>query len=219
VISVLVVDDQAVVRDGLRVIIGAAPDLTVVGEASDGHEALEVAKRTGPDVVLMDVRMPRLDGIEATRRLLADGVGAPRVLMLTTFGEDEYIYGALKAGAGGFLLKDAERAEILAGIRAVASDDQLLAPTVTRRLIEAYVRRRPPGDGLPAGFAELTEREVDVARLVAKGLSNAEIAQRLVVSQGTVKTHVGHILAKCTVRDRIQLVVLAYESGLVEPGD
>jgi DNA-binding NarL/FixJ family response regulator len=215
-ISVLLVDDQAVVRAGLRVILEATQDLTVVGEARDGVEALELAARHGPDVVLMDVRMPRMDGIEATRRLVDGQDTAPRVVMLSTFGEDEYVYGALHAGATGFLLKDAERSQIVDGIRAAAAGDQLLAPALTRRLIEAFVRRRPATRS--SGLSELTERELDVARLVAVGMSNSEIAERLVVSTGTVKTHVAHILTKTGARDRVQVVVLAYESGLVEPG-
>jgi DNA-binding NarL/FixJ family response regulator len=216
--SVLLVDDQDVVRDGLRVIIEAAEGLTVVGEAPDGAVAVERAARERPDVVLMDVRMPHMDGIEATRRLLSGPPPHPKVLMLSTFGEDEYVYGALRAGASGFLLKDADRAQIVQGIRAVAAGDRLLAPELTRRLIEAYVRRRPATDGVPAQLADLTDRELEVAQLVALGLSNAEIAERLFVSEGTVKTHVGHVLQKAQVRDRIQLVVLAYETGLVEPG-
>jgi DNA-binding NarL/FixJ family response regulator len=218
-IDVLLVDDQAVVRDGLRVILEAAGDLRVVGEASDGAAAVELAQRRRPDVVLMDVRMPRMDGIEATRRILEVDGSAPRVLILSTFGEDEYVYGALRSGASGFLLKDAERSDILDGVRAVAAGDRLLAPMITRRLIEEFVSRRPRPTGIPPELMELTERELDVARLVARGLSNTEIADRLVVSTGTVKTHVAHVLQKTGQRDRIQLVVLAYESGLVQAGD
>lgn len=217
-IKVLVVDDQAVVRDGLRVILDAAEDLQVVGAAEDGEAAVALTDRRRPDVVLMDVRMPRMDGIEATRRILDAGLPAPKVLVLSTFGEDEYVYGALHAGASGFLLKDAQPAQIRDAVRAVAGGDRLLAPELTRRLIEEFVRRRPPASGTPPELAELTERELEVARLVAHGLSNGEIADRLVVSPGTVKTHVGHVLQKTGLRDRIQLVVLAYESGLVEPG-
>ena len=217
-ISVLLVDDQAVVREGLRGILEPAPDITVVGEVGDGLGAVELAKRLRPDVVLMDVRMPRMDGIEATRRILHAPAPVPSVLMLSTFGEDEYVYGALRAGACGFLLKDAERSEIVQGIRAAKLGDRLLAPALTRRLIEAYVRRRPATSGTPPELAGLTERELDVARLVAQGLSNTEIAERLVLSEATVKTHVSHILQKVGARDRIQLVVLAYECGLVEAG-
>lgn len=217
-IKVLVVDDQAVVRDGLRVILDAAEDLQVVGAAEDGEAAVALTDRRRPDVVLMDVRMPRMDGIEATRRILDAGLPAPKVLVLSTFGEDEYVYGALHAGASGFLLKDAQPAQIRDAVRAVAGGDRLLAPELTRRLIEEFVRRRPPASGTPPELAELTERELEVARLVAHGLSNGEIADRLVLSPGTVKTHVAHVLQKTGLRDRIQLVVLAYESGLVEPG-
>lgn len=217
-ISVLLVDDQEVVRDGLRVILEAAEDITVVAEAPDGLEGVRLAERHRPDVVLMDVRMPRMDGIEAAGVLTENTDLAVSVVMLSTFGEDEYVYGALRAGACGFLLKDADRAQIVNGVRAAAAGDQLLAPQLTRRLIEAYVRRRPAGEGLPSELADLTARELEVARLVARGLSNHEIADQLFVGPGTVKTHVAHILQKSGVRDRIQLVVLAYESGLVEPG-
>jgi DNA-binding NarL/FixJ family response regulator len=217
-IKVLVVDDQAVVRDGLRVILDAAEDLEVVGAAGDGEAAIALTERRRPDVVLMDVRMPRLDGIEATRRILDGALSPPKVLVLSTFGEDEYVYGALSAGASGFLLKDAQPAQIRDGVRAVAAGDRLLAPVLTCRLIEEFVRRRPAASGTPPELAELTERELEVARHVAHGLSNGEIADRLVVSPGTIKTHVAHVLQKTGLRDRIQLVVLAYESGLVEPG-
>jgi DNA-binding NarL/FixJ family response regulator len=217
-IKVLVVDDQAVVRDGLRVILEAADDLEVVGEAEDGEAAIALTDRRRPDVVLMDVRMPFMDGIEATRRILDGAPPSPKVLILSTFGEDEYVYGALSAGASGFLLKDAERGQILDGVRAVASGDRLLAPAITRRLIEEFVRRRPPAPGTPPELEDLTERELEVTQLVAHGLSNSEIADQLVVSTGTVKTHVAHVLQKTGLRDRIQLVVLAYESGLVEAG-
>lgn len=217
--TVLLVDDQVLVRDGLRVILESVEDITVVGDAPDGEGAVELARQLRPDVVLMDVRMPRMDGVEATRRILVGSPPTPRVLMLSTFGEDEYVYGALRAGASGFLLKDAERSDIVHGIRAVARGDQLLAPALTRRLIESYMRRPSVPGRLPPELSGLTEREFEVARLVALGLSNAEIANRLVVSDGTVKTHVSHILQKAGARDRVQLVVLAYEAGLVEPGD
>lgn len=217
-ISVLLVDDQDLVRDGLRVILEATDDITVVAEASDGLEGVRLAEQHRPDVALMDVRMPRMDGIEATA-LLAKNTDLPtNVVILSTFGEEEYVYGALRAGACGFLLKDADRAQIVNGVRAAAAGDRLLAPQLTRRLIEAYVRHRPAAPGMPSAFQNLTEREREVAVLVARGLSNYEIADKLFVGPGTVKTHVAHILQKTGVRDRIQLVVLAYESGLLQPG-
>jgi DNA-binding NarL/FixJ family response regulator len=215
---VMVVDDQAVVREGLRVILDSAEDLTVVAEAADGVQAVDLARRRAPDVVLMDVRMPRMDGITATVELLRTPGLRSRVVILTTFGEEEYLYGALRAGATGFLLKDAAPAQIVAAVRAAVAGDQLIAPQLTRTLIDAYVRRPPPGARLPERIGDLTERELDVTRLVARGLSNAEIADQLVLSPGTVKTHVAHVLHKLGLRDRIQLVVLAHESGLVEPG-
>jgi DNA-binding NarL/FixJ family response regulator len=219
-LGVLVVDDQALVRAGFRMILEAEEDMDVVGEAADGREAVVEARRLRPDVVLMDVRMPEIDGIEATRRLLArDGLDT-KVVMLTTFDMDEYVYDALKAGASGFLLKDVPPEQLVAGIRAVASGDALLAPSVTRRVIEEFVRRPPTSvRTLPPKLAELTARELEVLRLIARGLSNAEIATELFVSETTVKTHVAHVLAKLGLRDRVQAVVLAYESGLVEPGD
>ena len=217
-IDVLLVDDQDMVRDGLRVILESADDITVVAEASDGLDAIKLVHHHRPDVVLMDVRMPRMDGIEAARKLMEVEDLDVHVVMLSTFGEDEYVYGALRAGACGFLLKDADRTQIVNGVRAAAAGDQLLAPQLTRRLIETYVRRRPIASGIPDELADLTEREIDVARLVARGLTNSEIADNLFVSAGTVKTHVAHILQKSGLRDRIQLIVLAYESGLVEPG-
>jgi DNA-binding NarL/FixJ family response regulator len=219
-LGVLIVDDQALVRAGFRMILEAEEDVEVVGEAGNGLEAVAAAQRLKPDVVLMDVRMPEMDGIEATRRLLADTGTSAKVVMLTTFDMDEYVYDALRAGASGFLLKDVPPEQLVAGIRAVASGDALLAPSVTRRVIEEFVRRPPASvRTLPPRLSELTTRELEVLKLIARGLSNAEIAQELVVSETTVKTHVGHVLTKLAVRDRVQAVVLAYESGLVEPGD
>jgi DNA-binding NarL/FixJ family response regulator len=217
VIRVLVADDQALVRAGFRAILEAQEDLEVVAEASDGGEAVAIARDVRPDVVLMDVRMPGIDGIEATRRLLGDG-DAPRVLMLTTFDLDEYVYEAMKAGASGFLLKDAPRDQLVGAVRTVAAGDALLAPALVRRLIEDFVGRPAPGARSPPELDELTERELDVLTLIAGGLANAEIAARLYVSEATVRTHVTHIFAKLGLRDRVQAVVLAYETGLVQPG-
>ena len=214
-IRVLLADDQALVRAGFRMILRAEADLEVVGEAGNGREAVASATELRPDVVLMDVRMPELDGIEATRRIAA-ATDAPRVLVLTTFDLDEYVFEALRAGASGFLLKDAPEAQLLAGIRVVADGGSLFAPTVTRRLVERYVRSHPAR--VPPGLDELTPRELEVLGLVARGLSNAEISERLVVSEHTTKTHVARILEKLDLRDRVQAVVLAYESGLVHPG-
>jgi DNA-binding NarL/FixJ family response regulator len=218
VIRVLIADDQALVRAGFRMILDAEEDLDVIGEASDGNEAVAQAKRLDPDVVLMDIRMPELDGIEATRRVIADGGDEPaRVLMLTTFDLNEYVYEALRAGASGFLLKDVPPEELAAGIRIVARGDALLAPAITKRLIDEFSRAAPAA-GPPAGFDELTAREVEVFKLVARGMSNAEIAAELVVSETTVKTHVARLLMKLGIRDRVQAVVLAYESGIAVPG-
>jgi DNA-binding NarL/FixJ family response regulator/class 3 adenylate cyclase len=219
-IRVLIVDDQALVRTGFRMILDAEDDMEVVGEAANGKEALAEADRLVPDVVLMDVRMPELDGIEATRRLLAnDGVDS-KVVMLTTFDMDEYVYEALRAGASGFLLKDAPPEQLVAGIRAVCSGEALLAPSVTRRVIEEFVRRPPEATrAAPPEIEELTPRESEVLTLIARGLSNAEIAKSLVVSETTVKTHVARVLMKLQLRDRVQAVVMAYESGLVQAGD
>jgi len=214
---VLIADDQALVRAGFRKLLESTPDIEVVGEAADGRDAVDLARRLLPNVVLMDIRMPRLDGIEATRRLTADGDGA-RVLILTTFGLDDYVYEALRAGASGFMLKDAPPEELLAAIEVVARGDALIAPAVTRSVIEEFVRRAPAEAPPPPAVDELTEREREVLALLARGLSNAEIAERLVVSAGTVKTHVAHVLAKLGLRDRVQAVILAYESGLIVPG-
>jgi len=216
VIRVLLADDQALVRAGFRMILKAEPGIEVVGESADGREAVELAGSLGPDVVLMDIRMPELDGIEATRRIV-DGDEAPRVLVLTTFDLDEYVYEALRAGASGFLLKDAPEEQLVAGIRVVAGGGSLFAPAVTRRLIERFAGAKPAPT--PAAFDDLTPRELEVLRLVARGLSNAEIAETLVVSEHTVKTHVARILSKLDLRDRVQAVVLAYEAGIVKPGD
>jgi DNA-binding NarL/FixJ family response regulator len=218
VIGVLLVDDQDLVREGLRMLIEAEPDLQVVGEARTGLEAITAAGELDPDVVLMDVRMPELDGIEATRRLVARGSRA-RVLVLTTFDLDEYVYQAMKAGASGFLLKDARREQLTSGIRAVAAGDCLLAPAATRRLIEDFCRRPEPGATSPEVVSRLSDREIQVVRLLAQGLSNAEIAAQLFLGETTVKSHVARILAKLDLRDRVQTVVFAYESGLVSPGE
>jgi DNA-binding NarL/FixJ family response regulator len=218
VIRVLIADDQALVRAGFRMILDAEEDIDVIGESSDGAEAVAQAKRLTPDVVLMDIRMPELDGIEATRQVVADGGDdPPRVLMLTTFDLNEYVYEALRAGASGFLLKDVPPEELAAGIRVVARGDALLAPAITRRLIHEFARATPAA-GPPRGFDELTAREVEVFKLVARGLSNAEIAAELIVSETTVKTHVARLLMKLGLRDRVQAVVLAYESGIAVPG-
>jgi DNA-binding NarL/FixJ family response regulator len=216
-ITVLVADDQPLMRSALRNCLSTEPGIEVVGEAVDGRDAVERAERLRPDVVLMDVRMPHMDGVAATRRLVASAGGPIRVLVLTTFDLDEYIMAALQAGASGFLLKDATPEQLVHAVRVVAAGDALLAPAVTRRLLERYAHRLAPAgpDLLPAG---LTRRELAVLRLVARGLSNAEIGQALHLATSSVKTHVSHLLAKCRRTDRVQLVVLAYESGLVWPG-
>ncbi len=217
-IRVLIADDQALVRAGFKMILDAEDDLDVDGEASDGAEAVEQAKRLDPDVVLMDIRMPELDGIEATRRVVAAGGDSPpRVLMLTTFDLNEYVYEALRAGASGFLLKDVPAEQLVAGIQVVARGEALLAPSITRRLIYEFARATPE-PAPPPGFDELTAREVEVFKLVARGLSNAEIAAELIVSETTVKTHVARLLMKLGLRDRVQAVVLAYESGIAVRG-
>ena len=215
-LRVLVADDQELVRAGFCVILEAA-GFAVAGEAADGARAVSLAASERPDVVLMDIRMPVMDGLEATRRITALP-GAPKVVILTTFDLDDYVYEALRAGASGFLLKDAPRGDLIAAIRVAAAGDALLAPSVTRRLIEAFARRPAAAAPAPSKLASLTPRERDILRLVARGRSNAEIARELVVSEATVKTHVGHLLAKLDLRDRVQAVILAYETGAVIPG-
>jgi DNA-binding NarL/FixJ family response regulator len=215
-IRVLIADDQQLVRAGFRMILKAEEDIEVVGEAGDGAEAVELATRLRPDVVLMDIRMPVLDGLEATQRLVAANADT-RVLILTTFDLNEYVYDALRAGASGFLVKDAPAVQLVTAIRVVADGEALLAPSITRRLITEFARRPPPS-AKPDEVKELTPRELEVLRLVARGLSNAEIAKELFVSDATVKTHVARILMKLGLRDRVQAVVVAYESGLVQPG-
>jgi DNA-binding NarL/FixJ family response regulator len=215
-IRVLLAEDQAIVRAGFRALLNAQPDLEVAGEAADGRQAVALTRRVRPDVALMDVRMPELDGIEATRQITADpSTASTRVLVLTTFEIDEYVFGALRAGASGFLLKGGMPADLLAAIRLVAAGEALLAPSVTKRLIEAYVAR-PEQLPAPSGLDELTARELEVLRLVARGDNNREIAQALQLSPLTAKTHVSRILAKLGARDRVQLVVIAYQAGLVE---
>ena len=216
--SLVIADDQGMVRAGFRSLLASEPDLDVVGEASDGEEAVEVVTRLEPQVTLMDIRMPRLDGIAATRRLVAARVPT-RVLVLTTFDLDEYVFEALRAGASGFLLKDAPAEELAAAIRVVAAGESLLAPGVTRRVIDAFVRRAAPSSRPPdPRLDQLTPREVEVLGLLARGLSNLDIAERLFISEGTTKTHVSNVLMKLGLRDRVQAVVYAYEHGLVTPG-
>ncbi|MEU4248003.1 response regulator transcription factor [Amycolatopsis sp. NPDC026612] len=214
-LRVVLADDQVLVRTGFRMIIDETADIVVVGEAEDGVAAVEVTARTHPDVVLMDVRMPRIDGIEATRRIRAAGPGAPKVIILTTFDLDEYVFAGLKAGAGGFLLKDALAADLITAIRVVAAGDAVTAPSVTRRLIEHFADAAPTAERDPSRLAALTVREREVFTLIGQGLSNPEIAGRLGLSEGTVKTHVGRIFGKLGLRDRVQAVVLAYECGVV----
>ena len=216
-ISVLIADDQDLVREGLRMLLEAEPDLAVVGEAGDGGQALDRARLLDPDVILMDVRMPGINGIEATSRLVQAGSRA-RILMLTTFNLDEYVYHALKAGASGFLLKDATREQLADAVRTVAAGDSLLAPAITRRLIDDFCRGPAPGAATASVAGPLTERELEVVKLVAQGLSNAEVAARLYLSEATVKSHVARVLAKLGLRDRVQVVVYAYEHGIVRPG-
>jgi DNA-binding NarL/FixJ family response regulator len=219
-LRILIADDQALVRAGFRMILEVEEDIEIVGEAVDGAQAVAMARELAPDVVLMDIRMPEMDGIEATRLITGeDEDSGPRVLMLTTFDLNEYVYEALRAGASGFLLKDVPPEQLAAGIRVVAAGDALLSPAITKRLISEFATTRPAEPPQPpASFEELTAREVEVFRLIARGLSNAEIAGELVVSETTVKTHVARLLMKLGLRDRVQAVVLAYESGLVTPG-
>ena len=215
-IRVLLCDDQALVRGGFRMILEARPDLEVVGEAEDGMQAVELAVRTEPDVILMDVRMPNIDGVEATRRIVASGSRA-RVIVLTTYDLDEYVYDAIRAGASAFLLKDVQPTQLVEAIRVVAAGDALLAPSITRRLLDKFARSLHDREPTPALLSSLTEREVEVLRSLAGGLSNAELAEHLSVSEATVKTHVSNLLRKLGVRDRVQAVILAYEAGLIRP--
>ncbi len=216
-IDVLIADDQALVRAGFRMILEADENLRVVAEANDGAQAVEAGRRTHPDIVLMDIRMPVMDGLEATRRIVA-GNDSPHVLMLTTFDLDEYVFDALVAGASGFLLKDVAPEDLLAGIHIISRGDSLLSPSVTRRLIASFVRDHPRPPQPPPGLEELTPRELEILQLIARGLSNAEIAEQLVVSNTTIKTHVARVLDKLGLRDRVQAVVLAYETGVIRPG-
>ncbi|GAA2677746.1 response regulator transcription factor [Streptomyces lunalinharesii] len=222
---VIIVDDQAMVRAGFAALLAAQADIDVVGDAADGVQGVELSRRLHPDVVLMDVRMPEMDGLEAARRLLDPPVGVvhrPKVLMLTTFDVDDYVYEALRAGASGFLLKDAPPADLISAVRVVAAGEALLAPSVTRRLIADFARQRPaarPADRAALRLNGLTPRETEVLELIARGLSNQEIADRLILAEQTVKTHIGRVLAKLGLRDRAQAVIFAYESGLVSPGE
>ena len=215
--KILIADDEALVRGGMAAMLTAEDDFEIVGEASDGADAVEQVMLRHPDVVLMDIRMPRVDGIEATRRLVAQRSPA-RVLIVTTFDLDEYVLEALRAGASGFVLKDTPPTRLAEAVRLVAVGEALLAPSVTRRLVEHYIRQPSPDQNMAGRLAELTQRELETLRLVARGLSNAQIAQRQFVSEATVKTHVSHILTKLDLRDRVQAVVLAYETGIVKPG-
>jgi DNA-binding NarL/FixJ family response regulator len=217
-VTIVVADDHEVVRAGFAALLETQPDFTVVGTAPDGAEAVKISRELQPDVVLMDVRMPGTDGIEATRQLTGGGANGPRVIILTTFDLDEYVYDALCAGASGFLLKDVTGERLFDAVRVVAAGEALLAPTITRRLISEFARLRPTASAPAPAVAELTPRETDVLRLLAEGLSNPEIARRLVIAEETVKTHVSRVLHKLALRDRAQAVVLAYESGLVRPG-
>jgi DNA-binding NarL/FixJ family response regulator len=215
---VLIADDQALVRTGFRMVLDTDPDLRVVAEAKDGADAVEATRRSRPEIVLMDIRMPVMDGLEATRQIVA-AEDPPRVLVLTTYDLDEYVFDALLAGASGFLLKDVAPEQLLAAIHVIAQGDSLLSPSVTRRLIESFVRDHPDTPQPPPGFDELTARELEILGLIARGLSNAEIAEQLVVSGTTVKTHVARVLDKLGLRDRVQAVVLAYETGIIRPGN
>jgi DNA-binding NarL/FixJ family response regulator len=217
VIRVLLCDDQALVRGGFRLILESREDIEVVGEAEDGREAIELARRLDPDVILMDIRMPNLDGVEATKRLVAGGSRA-RIVILTTFDLDEYVFESIRAGASGFLLKDVQPAQLVDAIRVVAAGEALLAPSVTRRLLERFAHTLPGEQKPPPELASLTERELEVLKLLASGLSNAELAERLFLSETTVKSHISSVLRKLGLRDRVQAVVLAYEAGLVRPG-
>jgi DNA-binding NarL/FixJ family response regulator len=217
----LIADDQAMVREGFAAVLAAQPGLQVVGQAADGAEAVRQARHLSPDVVLMDIRMPVMDGLQATRQILGPAAGAkrPRILMLTTFDLDDYVYAALRAGASGFLLKDATAAELVAAVKVIAAGEALLAPSVTRRLIADFARQPRPDQPPPSALDALTQRETEVLRLIACGLSNAEISHALVIAEQTTKTYVGRILAKLNLRDRAQAVVAAYETGLVTPGN
>jgi DNA-binding NarL/FixJ family response regulator len=217
-LRVVVADDQSMVRAGFRSLLNEEPGLEVVGEAADGEQAVAAVRRFRPDVALMDIRMPNVDGLEATRRIVAAGL-ATRILILTTFDLDEYVYEGLRAGASGFLLKDASPEQLIAAIQVVAEGEAVLAPTVTRRVVEAFARIPAADHGLRAALDSLTAREREVLRLLARGRSNAEVARELIVSEATAKTHVRHVLSKLDLRDRVQAVVFAYESGLVRPGD
>jgi DNA-binding NarL/FixJ family response regulator len=217
-ITIVLADDQPLVRGGFRLILEAEEDIDVVGEAGDGEEAVAVTRRLQPDVVLMDVQMPKLDGLEATRRIARDANIRSRVLILTTFEQDDYVFEALRAGASGFMLKNAAPEELVRAVRVVAAGEALLAPSITRRVIAEYAQRAAPRKN-DAGLEQLTERELEVLRLLATGKSNAEVATHLYLGEGTVKTHVSHLLGKLGLRDRVQAVVFAYESGVVEPGE
>jgi DNA-binding NarL/FixJ family response regulator len=216
VIRILIADDQALVRAGLRMILDAQPDLEVIGEAGDGRDALQQCRELAPDLVLMDIRMPGVDGLEATRRLLGLSGPAPKVIVLTTFDTDDYVYEAIRAGASGFLLKSAPPEQLADGVRAVMAGDALLAPEITRRLLDRFITRPPPSLTTPPELHDLTPRELEVLRLIAEGRSNAEIAASLVLSEATIKTHVNHILTKLRLRDRVQAVALAYRTGLMD---